>query len=477
MEFKEQSVLIKDISKLNLRSEVVRHAQKLIELVEFPVVFWVNAETDKNYAMQHQKNPNQFWISIKAGTTEKEKERLILAGLFRQVQFRKRYAIAKPNKKYLLDLQTRHDNAAILRLSDLLGEINSFSSTLECEFYLEQFGISTEEEVKQKKFKHYREGLIEYLDIQKSQPFFRWHPENEASNLIGFASCCRFDQSYQRWFLDNILLTKPKERALWYQSVLVQFEKLVHETRTLYNGENGELIVNRMREQMVDILHAETMVSVGVSDVYSYVADVKGRKIKIYSFIPEDFSDGIFVMKVVRYVNESLGLFREFVNFDAQYPYAKVAISYEHENNISTFVDEHGQYYVLLYVDFLKRLEEIVNNFNLGEKAAYIEKMKGKEYVRGMLFRYTLMYMTLHEYGHIFNGDCDCLEEECCKERMQKENMADAFADRHFRVILQFQYRQSSFQEYLTHMIEDDVFAVCARKIALMTRQSKVVME
>ena len=101
MSYTDQSIIIKDVYKLNIRKEIAEQAENLINQVEYPVLFWVNAETDKNYAALHPRNRNQFLITIKSGTVQSEVERIVLANLYKQVQLRKRYMVVMPNQSYL----------------------------------------------------------------------------------------------------------------------------------------------------------------------------------------------------------------------------------------------------------------------------------------------------------------------------------------------------------------------------------------
>lgn len=176
-------------------------------------------------------------------------------------------------------------------------------------------------------------------------------------------------------------------------------------------------------------------------------------------------------MQSCRDVNECLGLFRELVGFDNKYPFAAVAISSNPGQNISTFVSSEKQYYILLYVDFLLRLEQAIHQYSPSKKATEILEMKGDAYVRRKLIKYALFFITLHEYAHVLNGDCDCLQEaESVSERAKKEKLADEFADKYLNWIIIYQYRLLTPKECYEYSKEDRVIQMEAKSIALSMR-------
>jgi hypothetical protein len=198
---------------------------------------------------------------------------------------------------------------------------------------------------------------------------------------------------------------------------------------------------------------------------------VYNRSIDIYTFVPEEYPQEKLVLQSCRVVNECLGLFRESIMFDDSYPFAAVAVSYDMGNNISTFVSTKKQYYILLYLDFLNKLEQKVSIYELDERCVVIENMRGNAYVHQKLMKYALFFITLHEYAHILNGDCDkIVENEPVEDRNKKERLADKFADENLDKVLPLQYRELSLREVLIYKMEDDVLAMEARKIAISMR-------
>ena len=456
MLFNGNSVFIKDVRKLELRDEVTNNAQQLIKQIEYPVVFWINAETDKNYAVLHPQNPNQFFITIKHGTTKKEMERIVLANLYKAIQLRKRYYVSLPRKEYLEAIEC--DKGRVKLLSGLIGEINSFASSLECQLFLEQFGIFTDEEVKRNKFEHYRDDLLDYIQLQHANKGYQWYKENEASNLIGYAACSRFDVSYYAWFKKNIMNVRPVTQAAWYCSVLSSLQEMIEEMRRSYNGLNGDIVVEKFNKELIKILNLESLVDLDRLNAYKSFTTINGKKMQFYTFIPDDIQDRELLIHGVRAANECLGLYREIYYLKDREPRAQIATSCDTGNNMSSYVSKDGKnYYVLIYVDFLKRLEEIISSLQLGERIEGVVRNKGIEYVKYKLLKYTVFYITLHEYGHIVHGDCDNLKNESIEIRKEKERKANEFATSNFCHILNFQYRQVGYREFMEYTQEDKI--------------------
>lgn len=467
----DQSIIIKDVYKLNIRKEIAEQAENLINQVEYPVIFWVNAETDKNYAALHPHNRNQFWITIKSDTIQSEVERIVLANLYKQVQLRKRYLVVMPNKNYLSTLISTNDIQAQERLRELQNKLNAFTSSLECEMYLAKYGISTDWNVRENGFLDRKQKLEEYLEIKRKQPVFRWYREGEVQNLIDYGFYARFEQRYEYHLTKLINKIKPKLVATQYLDNIRRVKSLITEAYSRYTGDNGEDVINWMREELVGYFHLESMLCVEAVDSRHAREMIHDRYVDIYTFVPEEYSQEELVLQSCRSVNECLGLFREKVFLDTHFPFASVAVSYDTGRNISSFVSTEKKYYILLYVDFLSELEQKVRQYRPNEIASEIQNVKGDAYVRQKLMKYALFFITLHEYAHILHGDCDHLEkDEPVSDRNRKEELADRFANENFSQIINYQYRLLSQREFFEYIMEDKVLQVEAKSIALSMR-------
>lgn len=472
MSYADQSIIIKDVYKLNIRKEIAEQAENLINQVEYPVLFWVNAETDKNYAALHPHNRNQFWITVKSDTVQSEVERIVLANLYKQVQLRKRYMVVMPNKNYLSKLVSTNDIKAQERLRELQNKVNAFTSSLECEMYLAQYRILTERNVRETGFLDRKQKLEDYLEMKRKQPAFRWYREGEVQNLIDYGFYARFEQRYEYHLTKLIKKIKPRVVSEHYLKDIQWVKSMIAEVYSRYTEDNGEDVINWMRKALVEYFHLESMLCVEAVDSRHARKMIYNRYVDIYTFVPEEYPQEELVLQSCRSVNECLGLFREKVFLDTHYPFASVAVSYDTGRNISSFVSSEKEYYILLYVDFLSELEQIVRQYRLNGMVSEIQSAKGDAYVRQKLMKYALFFITLHEYAHILHGDCDHLEQnEPVLYRIKKEDLADKFANENFSQIINYQYRLLSQREFFEYTMEDMVLQVEAKSIALSMRK------
>lgn len=295
----DQSVLIKDVHKLNIRKEVAERAEQLINLVEYPVVFWINAETDNNYAAIHPENRNQFWITIKSGTVQCEVERIVLANLYKQVQLRKRYMIAMPQKEYLSTLIAKNNIKAQERLRQLQNKINSFTSSLECEMYLAQYGISTENCVRENGFSDRKQKLEEYIDIQRKQPTFTWYREVAVQNLIDYGFYERLERRYEYHLTKLVNRIKPKPVAEQYLRDIEKIKVLITEAYAQYTGDNGDAVISWMLEELIKYFHLDSMLCIENVDTRRARKMVHNRLIEIYTFVQRNYRKKSWFCKVV----------------------------------------------------------------------------------------------------------------------------------------------------------------------------------
>lgn len=468
MSYTDQSIIIKDVYKLNIRKEIAEQAENLINQVEYPVLFWVNAETDKNYAALHPRNRNQFLITIKSGTVQSEVERIVLANLYKQVQLRKRYMVVMPNQSYLEIMNKKKDTKALKRLRELQNKLNAFTSSLECEMYLAKYGMSTDWNVRENGFLDRKKKLEDYLEKKRKKTAFRWYREVEVHNLLDYGFYARFEQRYEYHLTKLIKKIKPRVVSEHYLNDIQRVKSLIAEAYSRYTGDNGEDVINWMREELIKYFHLESMLCVEAVDAGHTGEMIHGRHVDIYTFVPEEYPQGELVLQSCRSVNECLGLFREKVFLDTHYPFASVAVSYDTGRNISSFVSTEKKYYILLYVDFLSELEQMVRQYKPNEMVSEIQSVKGDTYVRQKLMKYALFFITLHEYAHILHGDCDELvEDEPYADRNRKEHLADEFANENFSQIINYQYRLLSQREFFEYIMEDMVLQVEAKSIAL----------
>lgn len=450
--------LIKDVYNIGIRTEIADIANELIKQIEYPVVFWLDSPLEKNYAANHSININQFWITVKKGTSLQERERIILKNLYMGVQRRKRYLYAIP--KIVYTDKKRNDC-----LRSLAEKINVISSNLECDFFLEKYGITTDETETQFYYNDRIKKLTEYINMQKRMPEFVWYDEVFFFNAIDYAFYSRKNDEYKNELFSLVKKTKPRFRAYKMIELINEITSLIDNAYNGFNNENSAEIVNGMRVELVKLLNLKDCIKIVPVDSYQEIKTLNSKQIRILTFVPEDCENEALMIKSFRYINECLGLVRECANDEKYFslPCSKVAISYDGESNMSSFArlnDENiVEYYILIYSSFASRLWNKIITMDCSDSSVKaIEKNMLKAYVIEKLFKYALFYITLHEYAHILNGDCDNSDiNESEQERLEKEQKADEYADLTVSKILNYQYRAVEYLEMCQCEFEDMV--------------------
>lgn len=450
--------LIKNVYKTGIRTEITDIANELIKQIEYPVVFWLDSPLDRNYAANHSININQFWITVKKGTSLQERERIILKNLYMGVQRRKRYLQAIPKIVY----SNKKKNDCLRSLAEI---INVISSNLECDFFLEKYGITTDETETQFYYNDRIKKLTEYIEKQKKPGGFVWYDEVFFFNAIDYAFYSRKNDEYKNELFSLVKKTKPRFRAYKMIEHINEITSLIDNAYNGFNNENGAEIVNGMRRDLVELLGLNKLIDIVSVDSFQNIKTLNSNQIKMCSFVPEDCENEALMIKSFRYINECLGLVRECADNGNYFslPCSKVAISYDGESNMSSFARLNDknivEYYILIYSSFASRLWNKLITMDCSDSSVKaIEKNMSKAYVIEKLFKYALFYITLHEYAHILNGDCDKSDiNESEQERLEKEQKADEYADLTVSKILNYQYRAVEYLEMCQCEFEDMV--------------------
>ena len=365
--------LIKDVYKTGLRTEIADIANELIKQIEYPVVFWLDSPLDRNYAANHSININQFWITVKKGTSLQERERIILKNLYMGVQRRRRYLCAVP--KIVYSNKKRNDC-----LRSLAEKINVISSNLECDFFLEKYGITTDETETQFYYNDRIKKLTEYIEKQKKPGGFVWYDEVFFFNAIDYAFYSRKNDEYKNELFSLVKKTKPRFRAYKMIEHINEITSLIDNAYNGFNNENSAEIVNGMRVELVKLLNLNDYIKIIPVDSYQEIKTLNSKQIRILTFVPEDCENEALMIKSFRYINECLGLVRECADNGNYFslPCSKVAISYDGESNMSSFArlnDENiVEYYILIYSSFASRLWNKIITMDCSESSVKTSK-------------------------------------------------------------------------------------------------------
>ena len=434
--------IIKDINKLGLHEETLKIIKQLSSQIEFPLVFWVGASGEVNAQAQHPYNPNQFWITIKSGTPEKEIERLIIYGIYRQIQLRKRYMCVSPTKDFQSKLEKLNDPEATKRNIQLVHKINSFMSSLINEIHFAPDGILTDSDVIETGFQELIKHLDSYIECQHQMRGFCWYRENQLENVIDFGNYIRRSARYKYQIEKRISKIRPKQEAEKISRQMRKISELIIDATQNCKGDEG-IYVEKSLNILLKILNIDEDFEVVTNNARHTLNYIDNKPIDIYSFVPEGMEEEKLFLRAVRYMNECLGLFREVVDLDEKYPVAQITVSYDDYSNMYAYKESEDNYRILVFLNTIRQLNEIISS-ECGDSM--------KELNSDLIMKYSLFFMTLHEYAHILNGDC---ETEDSQRRLVKEQRADEFAYNYLPVVIRAQYREEDLGEFKANILCD----------------------
>ena len=92
-----KGTVIRFVDQLDISNKAKSLAKELVNQIEMPVVFLIDHDFDKQYALRRQTNHNQFWVLACHQKEQSEYERIILSNIYRGIQTRKRFLHPVPN--------------------------------------------------------------------------------------------------------------------------------------------------------------------------------------------------------------------------------------------------------------------------------------------------------------------------------------------------------------------------------------------
>lgn len=423
--------VIRDVEFLPIGDSSKNLARQLINEIDMQVIFWINSDLEYNVSCRHNEQQNQFWVTVKPQVEQQEFERLILAGLCRGVQERKRYQRIWWNVEYVQNLKNvEHIDTYV----QFLNFIQSFVTSLITEMFLSRHNIFTSEKVKQEKFRHRISLLDEYIQKRqkRSRFVFCWYRETEVYNLIECGNFWRWGYAYQKE-LKKYLPKINKE----YLSIVEKVAYKIEAIMAAYNGENGGELTEEIQRYIRDTFKLEML-------FYYYTPLAKKEKIQfkdgqsavMLSFIPEDFPQQELLIRWNRISSECISLIREIEQYETP-DVTFCLIKSERCNEYANVADDGSAFinYTTAHVSHVYNYLKEYDIYATGD--AFLITRMGEDAYRKQLFRFIVYFMAAHEYAHILNGDCIKGKGEVFNKEINADNKAEGLLEK----IIPFQYR------------------------------------
>lgn len=429
--------VIRDIELLPLTQKGMKIAKELLKQIDMQVIFWINSELKFNVGSRHSQQMNQFWVTVKTQDDPKEFERLILAGLYRGIQERKRYFRIWKNNKYVQQLKTEN---RVKQYYEFLEYINAFISSLDVEMFLKQYDIVTSEVVINKKFQNVCKLLEEYIEKRRRMPHYHWYREAEIKNLIEFGNFWRRGYIYQKELKKLFIKVNPQ-----YIKILESISYEINNILKKYDGKNGEELISKLIQYIVNLFQLEEMIC-----FYRPIAKTSrfkfsdGECTTIFSYIPEDYPEQDLLIEWHRLSSQFIGIIREI--YDYKIPDIGFNLIRSEQRNEYANVSS-SEYYISCTTGHISSFNSFLKQYDIYKNGnILIIKSLGEYEYKKYLLRFAIFFMTAHEYAHILNGDCDRAGN--LENNLKKELLADEKAKQMVETMIPFQYR-------LTAKLED----------------------
>lgn len=422
---RKQDIIIRNIENLGLGSKAKELAYQLINKIDMPVVFWINSTCDKNYSNRLPYKHNQYWVTVMPQKEQSEFDRLILAGLCRGIQNRKRYPTVKPNDYYSKTINSNKSK----QYFEFINHLYSFVSTIIIEAFLTKHGIVTSKTVREEQFKL----LINRINItiSKYSKGKRLITDFGYCNIIiDLGNFFRLGTEYKNEITKIVNKVKPKKDSNLLLQHIRSFSYIIEETLNKCDINNGAECSIYLMQETIKQFALQKYVEIE----YQYA--MANAQNKIYSFIPEGINNEQLYIDCFKYSNTCIVIFQDYYEgfHKKKIPDPQICIKFC--NDTIAYANGNSENYFITFTDAL--FDELLSNVNSLDIKGFpeeISNMATKENILRTILKYCIFYITLHEMAHILNGDCENPNHQ------NKEQRADDFSKKLIRMITTGQYR------------------------------------
>ena len=383
-----ESQVIRDIHKLNLRASAKELAVIFEKQIDLPVLYIIDSDYDQNYSHRHPRQHNQFVVTAKPQTEQSEFERLILSGLYRGIQDRRRHMVLWKKDTYLLNLKSTKQ---IVEYRKFIGALDSFVSTFETNLYLKQYEITTSQSTLNKQLNAFRQKLQEYIEIKSTTPCFKWYREVEVSNLLVYGKL------FYKYPVSKLALSHLIAQVNpYYFQLSDRVVKMLSSAESNYDRSDPEKTIGYLNREIISIFHLEKMVELSRFGDFYRRQPLWGQESEIFSFIPEDFPRQDNLVLSFKLANSFLSDMREIS--EGRLPEATVNLA--RNNTVNGTSDTRNGNQIILTDTLLLTIADNYLPFYEHERLSEVSVTPET------FFHYIIYFVVAHEYAHILNGDC-----------------------------------------------------------------------
>ena len=432
--------LIRDINLLSLSEKAMSIAKEIDSQIDMPVVYWTDYPGERNDTARMPLKHNQYWVTVKPQTEQKEYDRIILHNLLRGLMNTRRYHSLIIDYDYLYKQDTQEKQKELVHFCN---HINAFATTETCRLFFNKRGIYTSTKTRRLKF----EGLTKQTAIFNNEARFE---KNDLISLIPIfhyaldLSVYAFLNTKFRQRIPYVLCSiRSKAIAARIQKYVESIVSLLRENEEHYSGDKIDDALVFLFKGICSVFDLPSSFHTEV--FYDYYADYADESVlvkgidQLYSFVPEDIENSLFYVKCVKDINTILCIIQEGLDTFEHKPILDFHINIADSKRIEAYADGNKTdgYFITITKPFLNKVKEFSETCQLPEDIPDCTEVYGIT-IRERIFKCMLFAAVLHEYAHFINGDCDNKNDLSTSERERK---ADELSIQLFFKYGIFQYR------------------------------------
>jgi len=427
--------LIRNINQLPLSNKAMLIAKELDVQIDMPVVYWTDYPGKRNDTARMPYKHNQYWVTVKPQTEQKEFDRIVLHNLLRGLMNTRRCHSLIIDDDYLYI----HKQEEQKKLVHLCKHINAFATTEICRLFFNKRGIYASARTRRIKF----EGLAKQTAIFNNIDRFEKEDLLSSIPILLFSLDLSVYAYLNTKFRQKIPYVLSKIRS---ETISERIKKYVEDIVLLLRENEDHYSDDKIDNALVFLFNGICSVfdlpnSFHTETFYDYYADesvsVKGIE-QLYSFVPEDIDNSLFYVKCVKSINTILCIIQEGLDTFEHKPILDFHINIADSKKIEAYADGNDTdgYFITITKAFLDKVKGFSETCELPEDVPDCTEVYGIT-IRERIFKCMLFAAVLHEYAHFLNGDCDNKNDLTKPER---EKRADKISKQLFLKYGVFQY-------------------------------------
>lgn len=433
-------VLIRDVDRLDISQRAKKAAKELVNLIDMPVVFDLDARGNKSIAGRMPGKHNQYWVTVVNRVDKTEQERIILAHLFRGITETLRFPSLNFNSEFYQRLIERNDKTIIKSYRTIISYINSFVSTIVCELFLIPYEVSTTIKTRYKKQYWLLNRLKKFAADKKLLNRIRRSSNSYIELVLESANQSRVSEKFEMEIQCTIKNAYPYQASQLLIKDILAIKQSIQEVISKFTQETSATCMLELYNVVIETFKLHEKMTI----IYPFAFRVnekeeleKAEITEALSFVPEDVGDSDFYLKCIRYVNSAIVNTQEYYHYvlEEELPDVHVYLGIGEKSNAYACTKKPYENTIIITDTLFRKVKEYADDCEVDNTV--INGYCFADDYRERRLKVSLFLIALHEYAHIKNGDCGSY----LHQDIEQEKLADRFALEMIDTIILFQYR------------------------------------